>query len=283
MSSNFDATRANARPCAASRLPALSPLRVAVCAALAFSAPALGQRTGGADPEEILVTGSRIVRRDLDAPSPILTVGTELFQQNSSVAVEAVLNQYPQFNPGATQFTTGEIQPTATTSPGAATLNMRGLGANRSLVLLDGRRAQPINAAMIVDVNTIPTAAIADVEVISGGAAATYGPDAMAGVVNFKLRRDFEGIEINYQTGTTAAGDGEESRFDVLVGGNFGDDRGNAMFALGYANREAAWQMNRDFYVDGFNDPGTPANYPRIDYPYYTPDPTNLPDQLVVN
>ena len=170
------------------------------------------------------MTGSRIVRRDFDAPSPIITVGTEVFQQNSSVAIEAVLNQYPQFNPGATQFTTGEIQPTATTSPGASTLNMRGLGANRSLVLLDGRRAQPVNAAMTVDVNTLPAAAIADVEVISGGAAATYGPDAMAGVVNFKLRKDFEGIDINYQTGFTDASDGEESRFDVLIGGNFGDE-----------------------------------------------------------
>ena len=258
----------------------LRPLAAGVCACLAFGGTAYGQSDGV---EEVLVTGSRIVRRDLDAPSPIITVDSELFEQNSSVAVEAVLNQFPQFNPGATQFTTGEIQPTATTSPGASTLNMRGLGANRSLVLLDGRRAQPVNAAMTVDVNTIPAAAISDVEVISGGAAATYGPDAMAGVVNFKLRRDFEGIDINYQTGTTEAGDGEETRFDVLMGGNFAQNRGNAMFSVGYANREPAWQMNRDFFIDGFNDPGTPANYPRIDYPYYTPAATNLPNQAVVN
>ena len=258
----------------------LRPLAAGVCACLAFGGTAYGQSDGV---EEVLVTGSRIVRRDLDAPSPIITVDSELFEQNSSVAVEAVLNQFPQFNPGATQFTTGEIQPTATTSPGASTLNMRGLGANRSLVLLDGRRAQPVNAAMTVDVNTIPAAAISDVEVISGGAAATYGPDAMAGVVNFKLRRDFEGIDINYQTGTTEAGDGEETRFDVLMGGNFAENRGNAMFSVGYANREPAWQMNRDFFIDGFNDPGTPANYPRIDYPYYTPAATNLPNQAVVN
>jgi iron complex outermembrane recepter protein len=255
----------------------------AVCACLALGGTAYGQSRGDDDVEEVLVTGSRIVRRDLNAPSPIITVDSELFEQNSSVAVEAVLNQYPQFNPGATQFTTGEIQPTATTSPGASTLNMRGLGANRSLVLLDGRRAQPVNAAMTVDVNTIPSAAIADVEIISGGAAATYGPDAMAGVVNFKLRRDFEGVDINYQTGFTDANDGEESRFDVLMGGNFAENRGNAMFSLGYANREAAWQMNRDFFVEGFNDPGTPANYPRIDYPYYTPTATNLPQQTIVN
>jgi iron complex outermembrane receptor protein len=260
--------------------PQLRPLAAGVCACLAFSGQAYGQSEGL---EEVLVTGSRIVRRDLNAPSPIITVDTELFEQNSSVSVEAVLNQYPQFNPGATQFTTGEIQPTATTSPGASTLNMRGLGANRSLVLLDGRRAQPVNAAMTVDVNTLPAAAIADVEVISGGAAATYGPDAMAGVVNFKLRDDFEGIDINYQTGTTEIGDGTESRFDVLMGGNFAQNRGNAMFSIGYADREAAWEMNRPFFVEGFNDPGTPANYPRIDYPYYTTVPTNLPSQAVVN
>jgi len=258
----------------------IRPLAAGVCACLSFGGSVYAQTTGV---DEVLVTGSRIVRRDLDAPSPIITVDSELFQQNSSVAVEAVLNQFPQFNPGATQFTTGEIQPTATTSPGASTLNMRGLGANRSLVLLDGRRAQPVNAAMTVDVNTIPAAAIADVEVISGGAAATYGPDAMAGVVNFKLRRDFEGVDINFQTSTTEAGDGEESRFDVLIGGNFGGGRGNAMFSVGYADREPAWQMNREFFVDGFNDPGTPANYPRIDYPYYTPTATNLPNQAVVN
>src|SRR6188768_3246550 len=102
----------------------LKPIAAALCAIAAgvgAGGPAFGQQQqpGTEKLEEVLVTGSRIVRRDFDAPSPIITVGTEVFQQNSSVAIEAVLNQYPQFNPGATQFTTGEIQPTATTSPGA--------------------------------------------------------------------------------------------------------------------------------------------------------------------
>jgi iron complex outermembrane receptor protein len=258
----------------------LAPLYAAMCACIAIQEPANAQDAGL---EEVLVTGSRIVRRDFNAPSPILTVGTEVLEQSSSVALETILNQYPQFNPGTTQFTTGELQPTASVTPGAATLNMRGLGANRSLVLLDGRRAQPINAAMTVDINTIPSAAIADVEIITGGAAATYGPDAMAGVVNFKLRRDFEGVNINYQTGVTAAGDGEETRADVLVGGNFNGNRGNAMLSIGYAARDPAWEINRSFYVEGFNDPGTPSNYPRIDYPAYTPAADNLPDQTIVN
>lgn len=266
--------------CASPRRLSLAPLHVAICASLGVSGFSYAQTT---ETEEIVVTGSRIVRRDLNAPSPITTVGREAFEQNSSIAIETVLNQYPQFNPGATQFTTGQLQPTASTSPGASTLDMRGLGANRSLVLLDGRRAQPVNAAMTVDVNTIPSAAIAEVEIITGGAAATYGPDAMAGVVNFKLRRDFEGVNINYQTGATSAGDGEETRADILVGGNFGNDRGNAILSVGYANRDPAWDLNRSFFVDGFNDPGTPANYPRIDYPAYTPTSGNLPTQVAVD
>jgi outer membrane receptor protein involved in Fe transport len=251
--------------------------------AVAQQPSAAGAAAGQSPVEEVLVTGSRIVRRDLNAPSPILTVDEQLFQQTSSVSVEGVLNQYPQFNPGATQFTTGEIQPTATTSPGASTLDMRGLGPSRSLVLIDGRRAQPINAGMVVDVNTIPSAAIESVEVISGGAAATYGPDAMAGVVNFKLKDDFQGISIDLQTGDTWAGDGATKQLSVLMGGNFADGRGNAMITLGYADREAAWQLNRDFYMEGFNDPGTRPTYPRIDYPYYTPDSSNRPSQAVVD
>ena len=258
----------------------VTPVCAGVCACLAMGNLAYGQQGGGQAIEEILITGSRIVRRDLEAPSPILTVDVSAFEQSSAIALETVLNQYPQFNPGATQFTAGQNQPTADTSPGASTLNMRGLGAGRSLVLVDGRRAQPMNAALAVDINTIPSAMIESVEVISGGAAATYGPDALAGVVNFKLRTDFQGIKMNYQTGITDAGDGEESRADVLIGGNFEGGRGNAVFSIGYGGtREAALQENRDFFVEGWKDPGTEANYPRVSFPLWTPDANNLPSQ----
>jgi iron complex outermembrane recepter protein len=261
----------------------VTPVCAGVCACLAMGNLAYGQQGGGQAIEEVLITGSRIVRRDLDAPSPILTVDVSAFEQSSAIALETVLNQYPQFNPGATQFTASQNQPTADTSPGASTLNMRGLGAGRSLVLVDGRRAQPMNAALAVDINTIPSAMIESVEVISGGAAATYGPDALAGVVNFKLRTDFQGIKMNYQSGTTDAGDGEESRLDFLIGGNFEGGRGNAVFSVGYATREAALQENRDFFVEGWEDPGTEANYPRVSFPLWTPDANNLPSQAAVD
>ena len=86
-------------------------------------------------------------------------------------------------------------------TPGIASVNLRGIGANRTLVLVDGRRAQPANASLVVDLNTIPSAAIERVETITGGASAVYGADALAGVVNFVLRDDFEGVEMDFQTG----------------------------------------------------------------------------------
>ena len=229
----------NSSLCASKRrtVLAVKPLYAGVCACLGFSAYGQQQsvEAGAAPLEEVLVTGSRIVRRDLDAPSPILTVDSEAFDQTSNIAIESTLNQYPQFNPGATQFNASNVTPNSADTPGVSTLNMRGLGDGRGLVLVDGRRVQPVNAALAIDTNMIPSAMIASVEVISGGAAATYGSDALAGVVNFKLRRDFEGVRMTYQQGFQEAGDGEEARADILIGGNFGDDRGNAVFNAAWA------------------------------------------------
>jgi iron complex outermembrane receptor protein len=161
--------------------------------------------------EEITVTGSRIVRRDYEANSPITTIDANRFEESSTISIESVMNQLPQFIPSITQFNPlgpneqnpGGIAQGATRTPGAANLSLRGLGANRNLVLIDGRRGMPINASMAVSINTIPSAAIARVETITGGASSVYGADAISGVVNFILKRDFEGIDINTQYGTT--------------------------------------------------------------------------------
>ncbi len=208
--------------------------------------------------EEITVTGSRIVRRDLDAPSPIVTVGSEVLENSATTSVESVLNQMPQFVPSGTQFS-NSIQNSATSTPGAATLNLRGMGTNRNLVLVNGKRAQPANAQLVVDINTIPSSAIQNVEVITGGASAVYGPDAMAGVVNFILKDDFEGFELDYQMGETADGDGEEERFSMLMGVNSADGRGNIMVGIDWTKRGEVMQVDRDFFVNGWNDPGNPS------------------------
>src|SRR5688572_7714156 len=138
--------------------------------------------------EEVVVTGSRIVRQDFTANSPIQTVDETLFEETSAVGVESVLNRLPQFVPAVTQFTTGDVQQTVTNTVGASTVSLRGLGPNRNLVLINGRRAMPVDPRMVVDTNSIPNSAIQRVEVISGGASAVYGADAIGGVVNFILK-----------------------------------------------------------------------------------------------
>jgi outer membrane receptor protein involved in Fe transport len=210
--------------------------------------------------EEIVVTGSRIARRDFSAQSPIVSVDAESFNARTNVGLEATLNQLPQFTVAGTQASTSPAStpfPQATAAPGAATVNLRGLGLNRSLVLLDGRRVQPVNGQLVVDLNTIPSAAIERVEVITGGAAAVYGADAIAGVVNFILRRDFEGVEFSGQTGISTEGDGEETSLNGLLGASFADGRGSVMIGADYSEREIILGKDRSWVVEGWDDPGT--------------------------
>jgi outer membrane receptor protein involved in Fe transport len=232
--------------------------------------------------EEITVTGSRIVRRDLDAPSPIMTVDTARLEQSSTLSIESVLNQMPQFVPAGTQFVSGgQGSPTGTL--GIASVNLRGIGTNRTLVLVDGRRPQPSNAALVVDVNSIPSAAIERVETITGGASAVYGPDALAGVVNFVLKDNFEGIEMDFQQSMTQESDGEESRFTTLFGMNSADGRGNMMLGLEVFDRSAVWQRDREFYRNGWYEPGTNAGGFILAPGFSFAGPNNRPDQAQVN
>ena len=206
--------------------------------------------------EEITVTGSRIVRRDLEANSPIMTVDEQIFDETMSIGVEHMLNQLPQFVPAVTQFDVQNIQPGPTSTPGASTLSLRGLGSNRNLVLIDGRRGMPVNASGAVDTNTIPSAAIARVETITGGASSVYGADAMAGVVNFILKRDYEGMDLDLRYGATEEGGGEEVRLAGLYGANLaGDNGGNVLLGFEYANRERVMHVDREFYRNIMAEP----------------------------
>ncbi|MGC1271351.1 MAG: TonB-dependent receptor [Croceibacterium sp.] len=204
----------------------------------------------------IVVTGSRIVRRDYNSDSPIITVGEDFLNSSSSVSLDQNLAKLPQFVAGQNQTTSAsDFQPNPTSSPGIATVNLRGLGANRTLVLLDGRRTQPANAALLVDINTIPKAALDGVEVITGGAGATYGADAVAGVVNFKLKKHFTGITVDGQLGLTDAGGGKEYDVSALIGSDFADGRGNAMIGISVARRGAIHTNDRSFFQEQFTDP----------------------------
>jgi outer membrane receptor protein involved in Fe transport len=213
--------------------------------------------------KEVVVTGSRISRRDFTSSSPIVTVNEQKFRNTANVAVEATLNKLPQFT--ADQDLTGaqnsgDVQPTATHSVGISTASLRGLGANRNLVLVDGQRMMPANGELVVDLNAIPTAAIEGVEIITGGASAVYGADAVAGVVNFKLKKNFQGVDLDTQWGQTEAGDGQEFKISALFGTNFADDKGNVMFGLEHFTRAPSYQKNRDFYTKSWSDPTVGTN-----------------------
>ena len=234
--------------------------------------------------EEVVVTGSLIRRRDFEANSPIVTVDQNLFEQTTTSAIETQLNRMPQFTPTMDNPTQGgDIQPNARNTPGAATVALRGLGPNRSLVLINGRRGTPANASMVVDINTIPAAAVQRVEAISGGASATYGADAVAGAVNFIMRDNFEGFDLSVQTGATEEGDNFEYQVSGIMGSDLANGRGNVSFAFSTNKREEAYQRDRKWYRDLWADPtiGSTQFFP--DFTGYYTGFDNLPDAAVVN
>jgi iron complex outermembrane receptor protein len=158
----------------------------------------------------------------MDSPSPIVTVDETLFDHSASGSIETQLNKLPQFTPTIdTPTFGGDIQPNARNTPGEATVALRGIGANRTLVLINGRRGTPSGGGMYVDINTIPNAAIEYVEAISGGASAIYGADAMSGVVNFIMKEDFVGLELDAQTGITQESDNFEHQISGIMGGQY--------------------------------------------------------------
>ncbi len=193
----------------------------------------------------MVVTGSRIVRRDYQSHTPVVTVGAELLEQTADFAIETKLRALPQFAAsGASQFNANA----ATGGTGAATLNLRGIGDNRNLVLLDGRRLMPSTNNFAIDVNTIPASLIENVETITGGASAVYGSDAISGVVNFKTRTNFSGMRFDVQHGSTFKDDMPNTDATLTLGGNFADDRGNAVIALNWSDRGTIRQRDREFY-----------------------------------
>ena len=222
----------------------------------AFAQDAAADTAEEAD-QAIVVTGSRIVRRDYEANSPIVTADEGLFENSSSASLESNLNKLPQFSPTLNTPTAGagDIQPTARNTPGSATISLRGIGTNRTLVLINGRRGTPANASMVVDVNTIPSAAVERVEIISGGASSTYGADAVAGVTNFIMKKNVEGLELDGQMGITQEGDGFEYQLSGIMGADFADGRGNVSIAFSHTKREAAYNANRKIYTDLWADP----------------------------
>jgi iron complex outermembrane recepter protein len=221
-------------------------LASSVIAGATFAMAGYAVAQEAADDEEarqstITVTGSRIARQDFVSNSPVATVGSEQFDLTGTVNTEGLLNTLPQTVPGLDRTSNNP-------GGGIATVDLRGLGSNRTLVLIDGKRVVPSTGGGTVDINNIPTALIERVEVVTGGASAVYGSDAVAGVVNFILKDDFEGVELS--AGYEAAVDQWDAQVwsaNATFGGNFADGRGNAVVSMGYTKREALFQGDRDF------------------------------------
>ena len=276
---------------ASKTIVSLEHKKLAVAVAAALAVPTIGLRTASAQQvapqqqqqvEEVVVTGSRIVRRDYEANSPLQTVDSSAFEAQNSIAIETTLNRLPQFVPAAQGMTQLQDQSQmtdnfTTLTAGASTISLRGLGSNRNLVLLDGYRAVPINATMAVDLNSIPASAIERVEVITGGASSVYGADAVAGVVNFILKKDFEGLDLDVQTGAMQNGAGAESRASALFGVSSADNRGNIMVGLELAKRDAIHADDTDFWHDALRDGTTYPTQLIYTGPYYSVNAGNAP------
>jgi outer membrane receptor protein involved in Fe transport len=176
---------------------------------------------------EIIVTGSLIRNPNLTSSAPVAVVGQEEIQLRQANNVEEVLRTIPGVTPGlGAQVNNG--------ANGTSTVDLRGLGAKRNLVLLDSTRIVPARELGQTDLNNIPISLIDRVDVLTGGASVVYGADAVTGVVNFITKKNFAGMDLQISEGITERGDANTFRADLAVGANFDDGRGNAVLAVGY-------------------------------------------------
>jgi len=200
--------------------------------------------------EAIVVTGSRISRRDYQSDSPIVTIDQSTLAAAGQPTLDRAIGEMPQFAAAQGMSEVGDVQGSTGFAGGQAYGDLRGLGPNRALVLMDGRRLMSSNPNGSVDLNTIPMSMIENVEIITGGASSTYGSDAIAGVLNFKLRQNFSGAEVSVTHGGTTHGDGATEHVSVLLGGNFADNRGNSVLAFEYSERGVVHGADRPFFAN---------------------------------
>jgi outer membrane receptor protein involved in Fe transport len=191
--------------------------------------------------EKVTVTGSRLALADFQAISPTTSVTSEAIELNATLTIETLLNELPQVIPGNTV--------TSNNAGGEdfATIDLRGLGPQRTLVIVDGERVPGSSTTGVVDLNSIPAGLIDRIEVVTGGASAVYGSDAIAGVVNFILKDDFEGAQVTVGTGGGFDGNAQYETADFLFGGNFDNGRGNLVTYASYFNRDGVKQSQYDY------------------------------------
>jgi iron complex outermembrane recepter protein len=222
-----------------------------------------------AAPEEIVITGSLIRRPNNTAVSPIVTVGAETIKEAGTVNLNDALNQIPSFTTSGNAATGGQG------TGGRATINLHGLGPNRNLVLLDGKRMPISDVSGAVDINIVPESIIGGIDVITGGASAVYGSDAMSGVVNFKTVRNFEGVKADAQYNISERGDAAKFNASVAFGAKFADDRGSVLAAFSYADQDPLGGSERSFFYNKI-----PSSF--IGTGTFVPSATNAPTAAAI-
>ncbi|WDA41066.1 TonB-dependent receptor domain-containing protein [Erythrobacter sp. BLCC-B19] len=231
-----------------SSLPALAAALLFAGFAPAQAQDSLAEEDPAAPPEEqIVVTGSRIARDpNIGSPAPIIAVTAEELQRSGTSDVVDTLRDIPALSTSTTSE--GSIDGVFSEAVGQSILNLRGLGSNRTLVLVNGRRhVSGVAGEQAVDINSIPTALIERVETLTGGASSIYGADAVTGVVNFVLKDDFEGLQGNIQSGISSEGDAWRINGDLTWGANFADGRGNITISGEYARNDEVRDGDRSF------------------------------------
>ncbi|HEY0621449.1 TonB-dependent receptor domain-containing protein [Sphingomonas sp.] len=221
-------------------------------AAFAFPHVASAQDTGDETEttEDVVVTGSRIVRPGIDTPVPVTSVTVEELTDSGNLSLGDALNQLPSLRSTYSQANSTRFIGTA----GLNLIDLRGLGVARTLVVVNGRRhVNSTPGSYGVDVNTIPVQLLERVDVVTGGNSATYGSDAVAGVVNFVLKQDYEGLEIVGQGGISSRSDRDSQRLGVIWGTNFAEGRGNIAIAGEYARSKTLLFTDREEQTGAVN------------------------------
>jgi iron complex outermembrane receptor protein len=210
---------------------------------LAISAPAFAQDENATSVGDVVVTGSRIARPNQESPTQVQVVSAEAIANTGEVNLGEILRTLPAAGVSSLTPTNSNF---FTQGNGVATVNLRNLGEDRTLVLVNGRRfVAGLPGTQVVDFNSLPTEFIDRVDVVTGGASSIYGSDALAGVVNVITDKDYEGFQMFGQYGITDRGDRENFKVGTKFGSNFADDRGNFVGTLSYQDNKAVYARDR--------------------------------------
>ena len=213
-------------------------------ALLAGAAPAWAQSS-----ERIEVTGSRIKSVGNTSSSPIASVGKVDIDTTQPVAVEELVKGLPSAYPA--------IGPNINNgSNGTASIDLRGMGSNRTLVLFNGKRIVPATLDGVVDTNNVPVSLLERVDIVTGGASAVYGADAVAGVVNFVMKKNFSGVEASTLYSVSGKNDARRYKNDITIGTNLADGRGNVAISIGTTRTQPLRLGDRDYSVTTLSPSG---------------------------